>query len=69
MLQRVLGLLQVCPLTWMTRQPAFWRSSTSSRSASASWYAWALRLRSLRGNDQFRMVTGPAQVQINELNR
>ena len=47
--------------TWTTRQPDASRSATSPRSASASWKACVRRDTSLRGNDQFRMVTGPAQ--------
>jgi hypothetical protein len=47
----------------MTLQPAASKSATSSRRARASWYAWAEREMSLRGNDQFRMVTGPARMQ------
>jgi hypothetical protein len=48
--------------TCTTRQPAASRSATSPRSASASWKACVRRDTSLRGNDQFRMVTGPAQL-------
>jgi hypothetical protein len=48
------------PLTWMILQPAVCSASTSCLRARASWAACAARLMSLRGNDQFRIVTGPA---------
>lgn len=49
--------------TWMTLQPAASRSTISCRRARASWAACTDRLTSLRGNDQFRIVTGPAAEQ------
>ena len=42
--------------------PAFSRSSTSSRIASASWWHDAERGWSSRTNDQFRIVTGPVSM-------
>ncbi|KAA6423216.1 MAG: hypothetical protein FRX49_07203 [Trebouxia sp. A1-2] len=57
--------LQACTTnrehTWMTLQPAFSRSATSSRMARASWKAWAWRVMSFLGKDQFRMIPGATE--------
>lgn len=52
--------MQAVKYTWMTLHPASSRAATSLRRARASWYDWAFLVISLRGNDQLRIVTGPA---------
>ena len=47
---------------WMTLMPAFSKSSTSSRMASASCWVCCSWVMSSRGQDQLRMVTGPVSM-------
>lgn len=47
---------------WMILIPFFSRSRTSSRIASAICITCVFRLMSSRGNDQFKIVTGPVNI-------
>lgn len=47
---------------WMILIPFFSRSRTSSRIASAINRTCVFRLMSSRGNDQFKIVTGPVNI-------
>lgn len=47
---------------WMILIPFFLRSRTSSRIASAICITCVFRLMSSRGNDQFKIVTGPVNI-------